>query len=173
MTDDQMGILVWTGNYSEPFDFKTQMFQGEPVLTFWSGEHGSFGRGSYYVINQSYSEIAHFQVARYGDDMGDIDEFVITENDTALVPIYHGIEVDLSDLGGISNGWIHEGTFQELDIETGDLVFEWSASAHVAINETYDFGRLMEGSEDDPWDWFHINSIVKDQNGDYIVSARV
>lgn len=165
--------MVWTAGYPEPFDFKAQTYKGEPVLTFWSGEHGSWGRGSFYVLNQSYVEIAHFQVARYGDDMGDIHEFVITENDTALVAVYHEIQLDLSSEGGASDGWVLEGTFQELDIEKGGLVFEWNASSHVGLNETYDFGGPMENSEDDAWDWFHMNSIEKDQNGDYIVSARV
>lgn len=38
MSEERMGTLVWTGNYSEPFDFKAQMYKGEPVLTFFSGE---------------------------------------------------------------------------------------------------------------------------------------
>jgi hypothetical protein len=38
MSEERMGTLVWTGNYSEPFDFKTQTYKGEPVLTFFSGE---------------------------------------------------------------------------------------------------------------------------------------
>jgi hypothetical protein len=38
MSEERMGSLIWTGNYSEPFDFKTQTYKGEPVLTFFSGE---------------------------------------------------------------------------------------------------------------------------------------
>ena len=79
MSKDQLGSLVWTGlNYSEPFDFKVQTYKGKPVLTFWSGEllNGlclelpsiradltvitGYGNGSYYILDQSYSEIAHF-----------------------------------------------------------------------------------------------------------------
>lgn len=172
---DRMGSLVWSANYSEPFDFRTQTYKGEPVLTFWAGDHGSYGRGSFYVLNQSYSEIAHFQAARFGDNMGDLHELVITDNDTALVAIYHPIPWDLSSVGGIEDGWLMDSTFQELNIETGDLIFEWNSSAHVGINETYaelqtddEFGR----SEELAWDWFHINSVEKDRNGDYIISGR-
>lgn len=170
-----MGSLVWTANYTEPFDFKTQTYKGQPVLTFWSGELlNGFGRGSYYVLNQSYVEIAHFQANRFGNDMGDIHEFTITRDDTALVPIYHAIPWDLTENGGIEDAWLFENTFQEINIETGETVFEWNASTHVSINESYnslpeDVGR----AQDTPWDYFHINSIQKDAAGDYLVSARV
>jgi hypothetical protein len=38
MSEERMGTLVWTGNYTEPFDFKAQTYKGQPVLTFFSGE---------------------------------------------------------------------------------------------------------------------------------------
>ena len=101
-SQDKMDSLVWTANYIEPFDFKTQTYKGQPVLTFWSGELlNGFGRGSYYILNQSYVEIAHFQANRFGNDMGDIHEFTITNDDTALVPIYHTISWDLTETGGL------------------------------------------------------------------------
>jgi hypothetical protein len=174
-SQDRIGSLIWTANYTEPFDFKTQTYKGQPVLTFWSGELlDGFGRGSYYILNQSYVEIAHFQADRFGDNMGDIHEFVITSDDTALVPIYHAIPWNLTETGGIEDGWLFENTFQEINIENGETVFEWNASTHVGINESYnslpdDVGR----AEDTPWDYFHINSIQKDAAGDYLVSGRV
>lgn len=145
------------------------------MLTLWSGQLlNGYGRGSFYILNQSYAEIAHFQVNRLGNDMGDIHEFEITADNTAMVAIYHSIPFDLSASGGIAEGWLFENTFQEINIETGELVFEWNASTHVGINESYnalpeDVGR----AQDSPWDYFHINSIEKDKNGDYLVSARV
>ncbi|CAI6341338.1 unnamed protein product [Periconia digitata] len=127
------------------------------------------------MLNQSYDEIAHLQVAGFGDNMGDLHEFYITEDDTALVAIYHPIPWDLTSMGGIEDGWLMDSSFQELDIETGDLIFEWNATDHVGVNETYvslapddDFGRSAELA----WDWFHINSVMKDENGDYIISGR-
>jgi hypothetical protein len=38
MSEERMGTLVWTGNYTEPFDFRAQTYKGQPVLTFFSGE---------------------------------------------------------------------------------------------------------------------------------------
>ncbi|RAR08643.1 family transcriptional regulator [Stemphylium lycopersici] len=172
---DRIGSLVWTSNYTECFDFKVQTYKGEPVLTFWSGELlNGFGHGSFYILNQSYDEIAHFQAVGFADDMADMHEFEITEEGHALVMIYHAIPWDLTSSGGVEDGWLFENTFQEINIETGELIFEWNASTHVGINESYnslppDVGQ----SEETPWDYFHINSIEKDSRGDYLVSARV
>ncbi len=50
-----------------------------------------------------------------------------------------------------------------------ELVFSWNASEHVALNETYNTIADV-GTEAAPFDYFHINSVEKDANGDYLVS---
>ncbi|KAL5449465.1 hypothetical protein PMIN06_006845 [Paraphaeosphaeria minitans] len=169
---DRLGTLVWTGNYTEPFDFRTQTYRGEPVLTFWSGELlDGYGHGSYYILNQSYAEIAHFSAVGY-EGLSDLHEFTITPDDTALVIVYTPKQADLSDVGGDQDGWIFECIFQEIGIDSGKLVFEWNASTHVGINETVnELGDA--GSEGSPFDYFHMNSVLKDADGDYLVSGRV
>jgi hypothetical protein len=62
-----------------------------------------------------------------------------------------------------------EGGFQELDIRTGRVLFEWHSIDHVRLVESYyrvpkDPGRI--------YDYFHINSIDIDKDGNFIVSAR-
>ncbi|KIW06096.1 uncharacterized protein PV09_03265 [Verruconis gallopava] len=172
MSAERMGTLVWTGNYSEPFDFKVQTYKGEPVLTFWSGELlDGYGHGSYYILNQSYVEIAHFSAVGY-EDLGDLHEFTITTDDTALVTVYAVSQANLLEFGGLADGYIFDGVFQEIDIESGKVVFEWNSTEHVALNETYnDLGS--SGTLDSPFDYFHINSVEKDADGNYLVSARV
>ncbi|KAL5380056.1 hypothetical protein DPSP01_008093 [Paraphaeosphaeria sporulosa] len=169
---DRLGTLVWTGNYTEPFDFRTQTYKGEPVLTFWSGELlDGYGHGSYYILNQSYAEIAHFSAVGY-EELSDLHEFTITSDDTALVIIYTPKQADLSDVGGEKDGWIFDCIFQEIDIASGKLVFEWNASTHVGVNETVnELGDA--GSEGSPFDYFHMNSVLKDANGEYLISGRV
>jgi hypothetical protein len=89
-----------------------------------------------------------------------------------MVGIYVAQKADLTAFGGSADGWIFECIFQEIDIETGDLIFEWKSTDHVALNETYnDLGSA--GTEDAPFDYFHINSIEKDGDGNYLVSGRV
>ncbi|KAF2105776.1 ASST-domain-containing protein [Lophiotrema nucula] len=172
MSEERMGTLVWTGEYIEPFDFRAQTYKGQPVLTLFTGELlNGYGHGSYYILNQSYVEIGHFSPVGF-ENLGDLHEFSITADDTALVPIYHAVQADLTELGGASDAWIFECTFQEINIQTNKLLFEWNATTHVGFNESYNTIEDV-GTEAAPFDYFHINSIEKDVNGDYLVSGRV
>lgn len=75
-------------------------------------------------------------------------------------------------MGVEGQGWIHDSTFQEVDIETGELLFEWRAADHYAVNESlYPIGSAGRSPEE-PFDFFHINSIDKDDEGNYVVSSR-
>lgn len=69
-------------------------------------------------------------------------------------------------------GWIYESVFQELDLETGELLFEWRASEHYAIDSTFNSPGSTGRTPDNPFDFFHINSIDKDDAGNYYVSSR-
>lgn len=73
-------------------------------------------------------------------------------------------------LGHPTQKWMWDSMFQEFNIETGEVIFEWRASDHFALSESY--MSTLSATEDDPWDWFHINTVEKDSAGNYLVSAR-
>lgn len=88
--------------------------------------------------------------------------------------VYYPHPADLSFLGGPEDGWILDSIFQEVDLDTGELIFEWRASDHIAVDSTM---RSTLDSDDGKtptsgFDYFHINSIDKDHTGNYIISAR-
>lgn len=108
----------------------------------------------------------------------DLHEFLITPEGTALMIMYEIIEYDLTGVQDWHPNDEHKGSsyiwdcvFQEAEIETGNLVYQWRASDHVDIATTY-HGIGPGGSRDDPFDWFHMNSIAKDELGNYLISAR-
>jgi len=108
-----------------------------------------------------------------GDFLGDLHEFTITDAGTALLTIYGEPEqADLSAFGRTEPGWIIDSLFQEIDLETGQLIFQWKAGDHYTISETLapigSFGR----SKDNAFEYFHINSISKDDVGNYYISSR-
>ena len=92
----------------------------------------------------------------------------ITPAGTALISIY---QINSIKEWG-RTVWIWDCVFQEIDIATKDLVFEWRASDHHSLNETY--SDIKEAGKDShsPWDFYHLNSIQKDQHGNFFVSAR-
>lgn len=100
-------------------------------------------------------------------------EFHITANNTALITIYHNHETDCTSLGLGVSCWINDSLFQEIDIETGDLIFQWQASDHVRMSDTFKRPSGSDGqTEEDAFDFFHINSVDKDPLGNYYISSR-
>ncbi|KAF3761816.1 hypothetical protein M406DRAFT_228295, partial [Cryphonectria parasitica EP155] len=183
---DARGNLIWMT--AETFgedgqditDFKIQTYKENLYITFWAGSDGAehqYGMGSYYMLDETYKVVKTVKaVETRGQDLkGDLHDFLITSQDTALLTVYHRQPADLSALGGPQDGWILDSIFQEVDMETGELLFEWRASEHIPVEDgmrTYmkssDHGR-------DPgagFDYFHINSIDKDHRGNYIISGR-
>lgn len=123
-------------------------------------------------LDSSY-EVAHVVSAANGLE-GDVHEFKITDQGTAIMSIYEICQMDLSSVGKASDGWVYDGLFQELDIETGELLFEWRARDHYAANESFfDVAdKSAAPTASDAYDYFHINSIDKKSDGTYLISSR-
>ncbi|KAF2864268.1 hypothetical protein K470DRAFT_253934 [Piedraia hortae CBS 480.64] len=178
---DSRGDLVWSHHYENEFggqayNFMVQEYKGENYLTFWLGDdrvrgHGS---GSYYMLNASY-DVVH-RVSAANGLTADLHEFLITPEGTALMTMYEIVPYDVTTLREFAPNeedpnYIWDCLFQEIRIGTGELLFEWRASEHVDVTETYH--NIGEGgTKSDPFDWFHINSVEKDALGNYLISAR-
>jgi hypothetical protein len=105
----------------------------------------------------------------------DSHEFRITPQNTALITVYHRRQTDCTLLGLGKSCWIQDGVFQELDVETGRLLFEWRSSDHVLADNVFSSPCRKDGygrSKKDAFDYFHINSVYKLPTGDFMVSAR-
>jgi len=81
-------------------------------------------------------------------------------------------QADLSSFGRSTPGWIIDSLFQEVDLATGKLLLEWKAADHYNISDTLAPIRNHGYTKDDPFDYFHINSIDKDPLGNYYFSSR-
>jgi hypothetical protein len=62
-----------------------------------------------------------------------------------------------------------QGIVQELDIQSGEVLFEWRSIDHVALEETY-----VTPSEDHypGIDYLHLNSIDIEPDNNLLISAR-
>jgi hypothetical protein len=175
---DHTGELVWFGpnaKFAHKQDVDVQRLTGEPVLTWWEGliEQGH-GVGVGVIAGPDY-KVKHI-IRLHNGLRADLHEFVITPRGTALIDAWkvHS-HVDLSAVGGPTDGYLFSGAFQEIDIATGKLLFEWDsydpAGSRVAVDETY-MTLGVQGSESYPFDYFHINSIYPTADGNFLVSSR-
>ncbi|KAI0018055.1 Arylsulfotransferase-domain-containing protein [Xylariomycetidae sp. FL0641] len=174
---DARGNLIWKDDkYGMVTDFQVQSYKGERYLTFWSSLTGSFhgyGKGTFYMLDSSYEQFK--TVSPVGEGLkGDLHEFRITEEGTALMTMYSSKPADLSAVGGPEKGWVLDSMFQEIDIETGELLFHWSSIEHQPVDQIV---RYYKGPDDGTvpdyaFDYFHINSVDKDPEGNYIISGR-
>src|SRR5215208_1890572 len=166
---DDRGEVVWfrplPAVFGRAMDLKVQSYKGSPVLT-WMETPGEFA-SEYVIADSTYREIARIRAANGYD--GDHHEFHISPQDTALITIYSPVPTDLTPVGGPLNGLAWQGIIQELDIETGEVIFEWRSLEHVGFDETY--AELMQDGRSG-FDYFHINSIDVDHDNNLLVSAR-
>ncbi len=171
---DENGGLVWFKPLSpqgtRAADFRVQQYEGRPVLTWWQDPliAGGSSNAGEVIDNSSYQQIA---VVRAGNGyQPDLHEFQITPQNTALITIYNGIDCNLSSVGGPRDGAVVDTLTQEIDLKTGLVMYEWHSLDHVALSSSYASG--VHASPKTPFDYFHINSIDVEQDGDLLIGAR-
>jgi hypothetical protein len=164
------GRLVWfdklpAGETAE--DLNEQTYEGQRDLTWWRGRVLSlgFGQGEDVVMNSSYQPVA---TVHGGNGLhADLHEFQIEPHDVAYLTAFNPIRCNLSSAEGPRNGAIIDTAVQEVDIKTGLVRWEWHSLDHVKVSESE---TSPEAST--PWDWFHLNSIDPEPDGDLFISAR-
>ena len=174
MIVDAQGNPVWVKNSGVgTFNFREQTYEGKPVLTYWDGNSTSYGHGDVAILDDTYTQIA---TVTTGGDLGphqaDLHESDITPQGTMLLTSYPEVRADLSSIGGPQNGWVLEGVAQEVDIATGAVLFEWRSLDHIPISDTFQPLTAGEGTQANPFDYFHINSVQDDGPDQVLVSAR-
>jgi len=168
MIVDNLGRVIWFSKDSYATDFKVQRYLGEPVLTWWEGGIvAGHGVGEYVIFDSSYREIERVQAGN--GYRGDLHEFSITPRDTALLTAYTKTRTDLSPIGGLKDGPVWGGIAQEIDIESGEVLFEWRSLEHVGVEESY---REPPQDPSTALDYFHINTIEIDFDGNFLFSAK-
>lgn len=183
---DSCGEPVWfkplCSNYIQNADFKVQTFYGEPVLTMWQGTMagtqcsdsnlptGDPEPGAYYTILDKYYNVIKKITAQKGYT-ADPHEFIITRKNTALFIAKKLIPVDLSCFGGTGNGYIDDCSIQEVDIETGKLLFFWNAYCHIQPEDSM-IPASTACKTNHIWDCYHLNSIDESPDHSLIISMR-
>ena len=186
MIMDQAGNPVWFrplySIYVQNSDFREQSYDGQPVLTMWQGTisgtqsanpnlpAGDPEPGAYFqIINQNYKVIKKL-TAKKGFT-ADVHEFTITNQNTALFTAVKQVPADLTPYGGSADGYFDDYSIQEVDLETGQLLFFWDVLAHVDPADSV-VPASSASSSNNIWDCFHVNSVEEGPNNTLLVSMR-
>jgi hypothetical protein len=168
---DRHGHVVWfhaIPNGLTASDFRVQTLDHRRVLTYWQGTGlGGLAKGTDYILDTHGRQIATVQA---GNGLSaDGHEFLITPQDTALILAYTTTTADLSSIGGPADQTVINGVVQEIDIRTGKVLFQWNSADHVPFNQSE---QPLPASASTPWDWFHINAVHLDSDGNLLIDAR-
>jgi hypothetical protein len=165
------GTLVWFERLSGGVtaeDLSVQDYEGRRALTMWRGRVLSlgFGQGEDVVMDSSYRTIAH---VRGGNGLpADLHEFQLEPDGVAYITAYNPVRCDTSTVGGTAGGSIVDTAIQQIDIRTGLVRWEWHSLDHIAASES----EVEAPSNATPWDYFHLNSIDQEADGNLLISAR-
>ncbi|KAL7622435.1 hypothetical protein AAE478_007940 [Parahypoxylon ruwenzoriense] len=175
------GDLVWSGYgiYSIwSTNFQAGRWRGKDILFSFEGDHNpgyGHGHGHITFLDNHYETIRELRAGNH--KLVDKHEFHIVNEETGLIQIYQPVVRDLTAWGASDEQkWIVNAIIQELDIATGELLFEWASLDHISPDEAIlpiNPGQAGSGyNSSDSWDYFHINSVDKDSDGNYLISAR-
>ncbi|HZU59833.1 MAG TPA: arylsulfotransferase family protein [Solirubrobacteraceae bacterium] len=164
MIVNSRGQLVWflPRRHGVATNLEVQSYRGQPVLTWW--EAGP-GRGRDVIMNRSYRVV---KVLHAGHGYtADSHEFQLTAHGTAYLNAVAPVRTDLTGVGGPRQGMADDDIIQELDVRTGRVLWEWHSLSHVPVTDSY-----YRQSFQQPYDYFHLNSIQQLPGGNLLISAR-
>ncbi|MCJ1479307.1 hypothetical protein MMC13_007992 [Lambiella insularis] len=192
---NNQGHLVWTG-YKDlipgltVYDENVCYYKGKPhiSMTQFVGQTGggAGGIGSFsQIMDETYSQVLAMRPTGTfaGQELTqDLHEFNVlgTAGSSALVTSYitfaHNVTYPACP-GSPSTAFTKTGLFSEVSTDgLNTTLFQWNAIDHVDPTDAFvcpgDNNVGTGNVASDGFDFFHINAIDKDDNGDYLVSGR-
>jgi hypothetical protein len=142
-------------------------------------QQGGHSSGVIRFFDNTYTQVGPDFGARnglIGPDIHELNTPAGWEGRCFLQDVYQTVGADLRAYGGPEDGYVLSGCLQDVDIETGNVTFQWCSLDHIPLAETY-VGLTSNaiagaGTSSRPWDYIHLNSLDKDQNGDFLFSGR-
>ena len=149
-----LSVVYVDRRYDRTSDIRIQKDGDQNYLTFYEGPIvDGHGDGTSVMYDDHYNR-AYEITAQNLSVKSDLHEFQLTGHGTALVTAYEPVRYNLKPWRGSSRGYMLDGVFQEIDIKTKEILFQWRAMDHVDPSDSY---YKVESK----WDFFHINSIQK------------
>jgi hypothetical protein len=158
---DPRGRLIWFHPIRNGvvLNLEKQPYLGHPVLTWWQENyvHHQASHQEDVIVDSSYRTVAVLH-ASSGYTL-DAHEFQITPQNRALIDAVAPVST--------ANGVVDDDVVEELDISTGQVMWQWHSLQHVSVTASYE--PVTSGS---PYDYFHLNSVQQLPGGNVLISAR-
>ncbi len=170
---DSQGRLVWFQPVAteQALNFAVVPYQGADALAWFEGTvdgDTGIGAGSFVLADAQYQVMKRVQGG--GGAPLDLHEFSVTpDGNSVLVALYAGRTMDMTARGGLSDQVVSDSVLQEIDLASGDVLFEWHSLDHIGVDESVLFPPKDPGKGYDP---FHLNSAEVDSDGNLLISAR-
>ncbi|POR32805.1 Uncharacterized protein TPAR_06986 [Tolypocladium paradoxum] len=170
-----LSLVYADQRYDNAYCANVQVVSGTRYMAFWEGvHHRGHASGHCLVYDEGY-RLTYNVTAQglHGGALADMHEMVFTPDETIIFSTYFNIPYNCSSVGGPDEALLMDSGFQEVDPETNKVLFEWNASDYFDIADS--FARYDEAygvSPDSGFDFFHINSIEKTVDGNYLISSR-
>ncbi len=168
---DRTGELVWmlpSAKGVAATDLHVVEYANASALAWWEGAlNEGIGSGAFVLVDEAYQPIG--RISAGNGRQADLHELQLTSRGTAL------IWADAQQPGPVyghptPTPWpIMDSAVQEIDLVTGRVVFEWRASEHIGLDESY---IAPPTGANQVYDYIHGNAIDEDADGNLIVSAR-
>lgn len=175
---DMHGTLIYSGasmiDYNNAFDFRVSRVDGQDMLSFSTlvkaPDNG-------YIFDNTYTlyESVDMQGNKSKYNMHDLN--LINNGKSALVMLITDYDPTHLSVDGFDGpcqiGW--QG-FKEVDVKTGEVLFEWHSRDYITVEETNYIPMMTQDTWEAKcatnWDITHFNSIDKFPDGDYLLSGR-
>lgn len=176
MIIDNTGQLIWYGN--ETVQVRAQDMHVCDFNDHGVGTHicyndalpvaqGGHSSGNIRFFDNTYTQVG-------GSDYGAVNGLVPPDIHELSTPdfgdgsyfiqdVYQSTPMDLTAYGGPSDGYVWNGCFQQIDLNSHNLLFQWCSLDYIGLNETHAYmtetpGQYSNaisgnGTEQGPWDY--------------------
>lgn len=153
-----LSLVYADEQYYKSMNSDVRVINGTSYLTAWV--MGEKNNAMYCLVYDEAYRI-RYNVSVQGM-VADMHELQVTPEGTAILSTYSSIPFDCSPVGGPKSCDLRDSGFQEIDLNSNTMIFNWSASAHFEIWESYaKFNNIYDRYSGLGYDFFHINSVEK------------
>lgn len=155
---DDLSLVYSEPRWSVVHNAHIGQFKGSDYLVFIEqGRVGGSPSTNCLLYDSTYT--LAYNISSYGPvhaSMG-MHECQLTAGNSAVIILKEIIPFNLTAVGGPEDGKVLDNIIQEIDIETGELLWMWRGSDHYEISESYIEYKHGPGA----YDYIHMNSIER------------